>query len=170
MKARLFFIFCALALFVLASSCVSGGGSASASEPTPCAEGGGRMRGVWVAAISGDFPRKKTLDAPSLAADCDFIVSECERLGFNAIFFQVRPSADALYDSKIFPWSAWLTGKEGAAPEDGFDPLAYMCRAARKKNIALHAWINPYRIKAKKGQSLSFSLRIFLLFPWNWCL
>ena len=155
MKARLFFIFCALALFALATSCVSGGGSASASEPTPCAEDGERMRGVWVAAISGDFPRKKTLDALSLAADCDFIVGECERLGFNAIFFQVRPSADALYDSKIFPWSVWLTGKEGAAPEGGFDPLAYMCRAARKKNIALHAWINPYRIKAKKGQSLS---------------
>lgn len=57
-------------------------------EPLPRQSGEPRMKGVWVAAISGDFPRKKTLDALSLAADCDFIVSECERLGFNAIFFK----------------------------------------------------------------------------------
>ena len=112
------------------------------------------MNGVWVAAISGNYPRGKTCDAKRLKADCDFVVDECERLGFNAIFFQVRPSADALYNSKIFPWSAWLTGQEGKAPDGGFDPLAYFCEAAHKKNIALHAWINPYRIKAKKGQSL----------------
>lgn len=112
------------------------------------------MRGVWVAAISGNYPRQKTADAQALKADVDFIVDQCERFGFNAIFFQVRPSADALYNSKIFPWSQWLCGAEGKAPEGGFDPLAYFCEAAHKKNIALHAWINPYRLKAKKGQSL----------------
>lgn len=112
------------------------------------------MKGVWVAAISGNYPRSKSRDALSLKADCDFIVEECGRLGFNAIFFQVRPSCDALYNSKIFPWSKWLTGQEGLAPDGSFDPLAYFCEAAHKKNIALHAWINPYRIKAQKGQSL----------------
>lgn len=114
-----------------------------------------RLKGVWVATISGNYPRQKTADAQSLKADCDFVVDECQRLGFNAIFFQVRPSCDALYDSKVFPWSAWLTGQEGLAPTGAFDPLAYICEAAHKKNIALHAWINPYRIKAKKGQALS---------------
>lgn len=144
-----------LALFasVFFISCVS----QSSFEREPKAilpKDSGKMKGVWVAAISGNYPRSKTCDSQKLKDDCDFIVGQCALLGFNAIFLQVRPSADALYDSKIFPWSAWLTGREGQAPNDGFDPLAYFCDAAHKKNIAVHAWINPYRIKAKKGQSL----------------
>ncbi len=123
--------------------------------PAPVARNGEpRLKGVWVAAVSSNYPRQKTADGRSLAADCDFIVDQCAALGFNAIFFQVRPSADALYKSNVFPWSAYLTGQEGLAPSGGFDPLAYICQAAHKKKIALHAWINPYRIKAKKGQSL----------------
>lgn len=119
-----------------------------------------QLRGVWVAAISGNYPRSKSSDAQKLKADVDFIVGQCQRFGFNAIFFQVRPSCDALYASDIFPWSQWLCGAEGTAPQDGFDPLAYFCQAAHQKNIALHAWINPYRIKAKKGQSLDDLLAV----------
>ena len=158
------FVFYALLVFgTLLASCVSGGTERAArpeqSRICDPAEQGERMKGVWVATISGDFPRQKTDDASALMADCDFIVGECERLGFNAIFFQVRPSCDALYNSKMFPWSAWLTGQEGRAPKYAFDPLAYICAAARKKNIALHAWINPYRMKAKKGQTLDELLK-----------
>lgn len=146
----------ALSLFV---SCVSQEGTAGARGNDIVGGKTERMNGVWVAAITANYPRAKTDDAAALAADCDFIVEECARLGFNSIFFQVRPSCDALYKSKFFPWSQWLTGQEGLAPKDGFDPLAYICQAARKKNIALHAWINPYRIKAKKGQSLDDLLK-----------
>ncbi len=146
MKARVAFLplllFCGAALF----------GQDTLLAPKPAEPA--RMKGVWVAAISGNYPRQKTADSASLKAGVDFVVDECARLGFNAIFFQVRPSCDALYKSKIFPWSEWLTGTVGAGPQDGFDPLKYFCEAAHKKNIALHAWINPYRIKAKKGQSL----------------
>ena len=168
--------FAVLLLGALLASCVSGGSKDAAgganvgatslacdpAAPSLAREQagrGGRMKGVWVATITGDYPRQKTDGARALMDGCDFIVDECERLGFNAIFFQVRPSCDALYNSKYFPWSAWLTGQEGRAPQDGFDPLSYICKAARKKNIALHAWINPYRIKAKKGQTLADVLK-----------
>ena len=148
----------ALVLPFLFLSCVSqDAGTVFTKVQAPASDE--RLNGVWVAAISSNYPRQKTTDALKLKADCDFVVDQCERLGFNAIFFQVRPSCDALYDSKIFPWSAWLTGQEGLAPDGGFDPLAYICQAAHKKNIALHAWINPYRIKAQKGQSLDDVLK-----------
>lgn len=146
------FSFCAIAF-----SCASRGKKSLELLKEPLT--GQRMRGVWVASISGNFPRKKTTDAAALKEDIDFIVKECERLGFNAIFFQVRPSCDALYKSKAFPWSAWLTGQEGLAPDGGFDPLKYFCQSAREKNISLHAWINPYRIKALKGQNVEDILK-----------
>ena len=133
MKARVAFLplllFCGAAFF----------GQDTLLAPKPAEPA--RMKGVWVAAISGNYPRQKTADSSSLKAGVDFVVDECARLGFNAIFFQVRPSCDALYKSKIFPWSEWLTGTVGAGPQDGFDPLKYFCEAAHKKNIALHAWI-----------------------------
>lgn len=147
----------ALLLPLVIISCVSD--SQPAAAPSPAANAP-KMRGVWVAAISSNYPREKTSDARKLKADVDFIVDQCQRFGFNAIFFQARPSCDALYASDIFPWSQWLCGAEGAAPQDGFDPLAYFCQAAHQKNIALHAWINPYRIKAKKGQSLDELLSV----------
>ena len=118
------------------------------------------MNGVWVAAINGNFPRQKERSSQKLKEDIDFIVERSAAMGFNAIFFQVRPSCDALYKSKIFPWSQWLCGRAGAAPDNDFDPLEYFCSAAHKKNVALHAWINPYRIKAKKGQALEEILAV----------
>ena len=71
-------------------------------------------------------------------------------MGLNAIFLQVRPSADALYPSGIFPWSKYLTGTCGAAPTDGFDPLRYFIDGAHARGLELHAWLNPYRITKGK--------------------
>lgn len=147
----------ALLLPLAVISCVSDSQPAAVYSP---AENAPKLRGVWVATISSNYPRAKTSDAQKLKADVDFIVGQCQRFGFNAIFFQVRPSCDALYASSVFPWSQWLCGAEGVAPQDGFDPLAYFCQVAHQKNIALHAWINPYRIKAKKGQSLDELLSV----------
>ena len=58
----------------------------------------------------------------------------------------MRPCADALYKSEIYPWSIYLTGQQGVAPNSGFDPLAYWVEGAHKRGLELHAWINPYRI------------------------
>lgn len=108
---------------------------------------GDELRGVWVATVANiDYPTKQTTDPEKLKADMIEILDNCKEMGFNAIFFQVRPASDAFYKSDIFPWSRYLTGEQGVAPDGGFDPLEFAVDEAHKRGIELHAWINPYRI------------------------
>jgi uncharacterized lipoprotein YddW (UPF0748 family)/N-acetylmuramoyl-L-alanine amidase len=105
------------------------------------------LRGVWIASVGNiDFPSKPGLTADKQKAELDKIVENAEYMGLNAIFFQVRPTGDALYKSSIFPWSTYLTGQQGKANDGEFDPLAYIIEKAHKKGIQLHAWINPLRL------------------------
>ena len=104
------------------------------------------FRAVWVpSVINLDFPSRQGLSAESLKREIDSIVNRSAEIGLNAIIFQVRPTGDAFYESKIFPWSHWLSGTQGEGIP-GFDPLAYWIEAAHAQNIELHAWLNPYRI------------------------
>lgn len=117
-------------------------GTPSASE---------EMRGVWVSSVYNlDYPASPTTDPDKLKAEADEILDNCVKWGLNAVFLQVRPSGDALYKSDLFPWSKYLTGSVGTAPQDGFDPLEYWVEAAHKRGLELHAWINPYRITRSK--------------------
>ncbi len=105
------------------------------------------LRGVWVATVANlDYPSSGTTDAWQLRTELDTVLDNCRDMGFNAVFFQVRPSGDALYNSSIYPWSRYLTGTQGVAPSDGFDPLEYAVNEAHKRGMQLHAWINPYRV------------------------
>lgn len=105
------------------------------------------MRGIWVTTVGNqDYPKSPTTDAWELRAQLDEILDNCRDMGFNTIFFQVRPSGDALYKSSIYPWSYYLTGTQGLAPSDDFDPLAYAIDAAHERGMQLHAWLNPYRV------------------------
>lgn len=105
------------------------------------------FRAVWVATVYNlDFPSKKTLTVEQMKSEIDYILDESVKMGFNAVVFQVRPCADALYKSVIFPWSEYLTGTQGTAPAGGFDPLAYWVGESHKRGLELHAWVNPYRV------------------------
>ena len=75
-------------------------------------------------------------------------------LNLNAVLLQVRPAADALYDSPYEPWSAYLTGVEGRPPEPYYDPLRFAVDEAHARGLELHAWFNPYRARhpSAKGQ------------------
>ncbi|MDR1561906.1 MAG: family 10 glycosylhydrolase [Dysgonamonadaceae bacterium] len=73
----------------------------------------------------------------------------------NAVIFQVRPAADAFYRSKLEPWSRYLTGVQGKAPDEGFDPLDFMVTECHKRGMEIHAWMNPYRVTASKNDVLS---------------
>lgn len=116
------------------------------------------FRGVWVASVYGlHYPSKVTTDDASLKKDAIAILDNAKDMGFNAIVFQVRPSNDALYPSKLYPWSKYLTGKEGQAPENGFDPLQFFIEEAHKRGLQLHAWINPYRITAKPEDNVGLT-------------
>lgn len=111
----------------------------------------GEMRGVWVSSVYNlDYPSSPTTDSDKLKAEADEILDNCVKWGLNAVFLQVRPSGDALYKSDLFPWSKYLTGSVGTAPQGGFDPLEYWVEAAHKRGLELHAWINPYRITRSK--------------------
>lgn len=111
------------------------------------------FRGLWVATVVNiDYPSKPSADSEILKAEALEILDYAKNTGFNAVFLQVRPASDAIYNSKLFPWSKYLTGQQGIAPNNGFDPLAFWIDEAHKRNIELHAWINPYRVTKKAAK------------------
>lgn len=73
-------------------------------------------------------------------------------ININAIFLQVSPFSDSIYNSKIFPYSYTLTGYEGKNP--GMDYLEYFIKEGKRRNIKIHAWINPYRISLESDTNL----------------
>jgi uncharacterized lipoprotein YddW (UPF0748 family) len=118
--------------------------SASAqSDPPPVAR---ELRAVWVATVDNmDWPSKAGLTASEQQAELITILDRLVQLHMNAIVLQVRPAADALYQSDLEPWSEVLTGEMGRSP--GYDPLAFAVTEAHKRGLELHAWINPYRAR-----------------------
>ena len=115
------------------------------------------MRAVWIAAVYNiDFPSRNNLTAAEMCAELDDIVQNTAAAGLNTIFFQVRPTADALYKSVIFPSSRWLVPEEG--DELAIDPLAYLIQAAAEKNIGVHAWLNPYKVTRGSADNPAFDL------------
>jgi len=108
------------------------------------------FKGLWVATVLNlDYPLKATTNSETLKSEALKIIEDAESMGINTIILQIRPSADALYKSSIYPWSKYLTGKQGLAPANDFDPLKFWIDEAHKRDIAIHAWINPYRITKK---------------------
>jgi uncharacterized lipoprotein YddW (UPF0748 family) len=63
------------------------------------------------------------------------------------VIFQIRTQADALYDSKLEPWSEFLTGEMGKPPEPYYDPLKFAGEEAHRRGLQLHVWFNPYRVR-----------------------
>jgi uncharacterized lipoprotein YddW (UPF0748 family) len=102
------------------------------------------FRGLWVATVSNlDFPSRAGLSPDEARAELATLVSTARARGLNALVFQVRPEADALYASTLEPWSRFLTGHQGEDP--GFDPLAELVALAHPAGLEVHAWFNPYR-------------------------
>ena len=104
------------------------------------------FRGAWVATVGNiDWPSRKDLTVPEQKSELVAIMDRAVQVKLNAIIFQVRPACDALYASEIEPWSEYLTGTMGKAPEPFYDPLAFAVEQAHKRGLELHAWFNPYR-------------------------
>lgn len=110
------------------------------------------FRGVWVATVNNiDWPSKRGLPAAQQRAEITAILDRAQALGLNAIIFQVRPAADALYASSLEPWSEYLTGTQGQDP--GYDPLAVWIAETHRRGMELHAWFNPYRARHHEAKS-----------------
>jgi uncharacterized lipoprotein YddW (UPF0748 family) len=104
------------------------------------------MRGIWVATVANiDWPSRPGLDAATQQAEAIEILDRQKEHGMNAVFLQIRPAADALYESKFEPWSRFLTGQQGTPPNPYYDPLQFWIEEAHKRGLELHAWINPFR-------------------------
>lgn len=109
------------------------------------------FRGAWIQAVNGQFIGMSTAEMQqTLTTQLDAL----QRAGINAIIFQVRPEADALYMSYYEPWSRYLTGEQGLAPTPYWDPLQWMIDECHRRGMELHAWINPYRAKTKGTKAL----------------
>lgn len=110
------------------------------------------FRGAWLHVIGqSQWQNKSTEQAKA------YIRDQMDRLadaGCNAVIFQVRPTADAVYKSELEPWSAWLTGKRGRAPQPMWDPMEYAIEEAHKRGLEFHAWLNPYRVTSTAKEVL----------------
>lgn len=101
------------------------------------------MRGVWVATIENiDWPSGKGLSPDAQRSEFSEMISYQADLGFNSVFVQVRAASDAFYARSAEPWSEWLTGVQGKAPEPFYDPMRFMIEEAHDKNMEFHAWFN----------------------------
>lgn len=104
------------------------------------------FRAVWVATVANiDWPSEPGLPVEKQKKEMIDILNRAAALHFNAIILQVRPAADALYDSPYEPWSYYLTGNMGQPPLPFYDPLEFAVAEAHKRGLELHAWFNPYR-------------------------
>jgi len=110
--------------------------------PSPMRE----LRGVWVATVANiDWPSQPGLSVEEQQKEALLIIDRVKKLNMNMIVFQVRPHADALYKSDLEPWSFYLTGQMGVAPDPYYDPLEFWINECHARGIELHAWFNPYR-------------------------
>lgn len=112
------------------------------AQPAPKRE----FRAAWIATVANiDWPSAPGLSSDAQKAEFIRLLDMLKRNGMNAVVVQVRPSADALYASTIEPWSYWLTGRQGDAPQPYYDPLQFMITETHKRGMEFHAWFNPYR-------------------------
>ncbi|WIX07031.1 glycoside hydrolase family 10 protein [Xanthomonas oryzae] len=118
-----------------------------------------QMRATWVTSVLNlDWPSAVSAQMADPVArvmaqqqELLTILDQAQALHLNTLVFQVKPCADALYRSRILPWSQVLTGVLGKDP--GFDPLAFLLRHAHARGIQVHAWLNPYRVSTDISQA-----------------
>ena len=112
------------------------------------------FRALWIATVANiDWPSKRGLSADQQREEMRRIVATARRLKLNALVLQVRPSADAIYPSKLEPWTEYLSGTQGVATAANFDPLAEWIQLAHSEGLELHAWFNPYRARHNTATS-----------------
>lgn len=108
------------------------------------------FRGVWVATVGNiDWPSRNDLSTEDQKNEVYYLLDLFKSMNFNAVIFQIRPSADAFYNSRHEPWSSYLTGTSDLAPAPYYDPLAFLIDETHKRGMEFHAWLNPYRAMVK---------------------
>jgi uncharacterized lipoprotein YddW (UPF0748 family) len=120
------------------------------------------FRGVWVATVNNiDWPSRPGLTTEQQKKEVIDLLDLHQGLGMNAVIFQVRPCSDAFYPSQLEPWSRYLTGTPGRVPSPFWDPLQFWIEEAHKRNMELHAWLNPYRLAQNTTEPLAGNHQVF---------
>ena len=114
------------------------------------------FRAAWIATVANiNWPSKPGLSTEKQQEEALKLLDFLKDHHYNAVIFQVRPQADALYNSHLEPWSYFLTGEVGKAPDPWYDPLSFWIEAAHDRGLELHVWLNPYRSHHTTGGELS---------------
>lgn len=122
------------------------------SRPTPSVQASSSMRGAWVATVNGDWPSASAKNsAQKQRQEFTALLDDLQAMGINAVFVQVRASGDAIYTSKLVPWSRYLTNTQGKDP--GYDPLAFMIEETHARGMEFHAWFNPFRANTTSAKT-----------------
>jgi uncharacterized lipoprotein YddW (UPF0748 family) len=110
------------------------------------------FRAAWIATVANiNWPSKAGLSTAEQQREAIVLLDFLKEHNYNAVVFQVRPQADALYLSELEPWSIYLTGEQGKAPEPFYDPLQFWIHEAHERGLELHVWLNPYRAHHSTG-------------------
>ncbi|MCY0968153.1 glycoside hydrolase family 10 protein [Chryseobacterium wangxinyae] len=114
------------------------------------------FRGAWIASVANiNWPSRNNLSVEQQKMEAINMLNMLQENNFNAVIFQARPSADALYTSELEPWSYFLTGKTGEAPYPNYDPVQFWIEESHKRGMELHVWLNPYRAHHSNGGAVS---------------
>ncbi len=139
--------------FLLLTSCHS---TKKIIQSTQSPQAMKEFRAAWVATVANiNWPSRPGLAVDSQKLEAIALLDFLEQHHFNAVILQVRPQADALYKSDLEPWSYYLTGKQGTAPDPFYDPLEFWVKEAHDRGIELHVWLNPYRAHHVVGKEIS---------------
>ena len=112
------------------------------------------FRAAWVSTVANiDWPSRSGLPAEKQQAEAIAILDRAKAMNLNAIVLQVRPSADAIFASRLEPWTEYLSGAQGQAPQPWYDPLKFWITQAHARGLELHAWFNPYRARHATAKS-----------------
>jgi uncharacterized lipoprotein YddW (UPF0748 family) len=126
-----------------------------------------QLRGVWVSTVFNlDLPSKKGLTQEEYKREYIELLDNLQALNINSVIFQVRPKLDAFYESKINPWSEFLTGIQGLSP--GWDPLKWMIEETHNRGMEFQAWFNPYRVTTTSNNKKTLKQQLEELAPNNW--
>jgi len=102
-----------------------------------------------------NWPSKPGLSTAEQKREAIMLLDLLKDHNFNAVVFQIRPQCDAMYKSDLEPWSYYLTGVQGKAPDPYYDPLEFWIEEAHDRGIEMHVWLNPYRAHHKVGGEVS---------------
>ncbi len=126
-----------ISVLFLFSGCLAGGNTQTSSSSN-------YVKSVWITYFELEQFTSSSETAEEFEEVMKGVFDVVKDACLNTVTVQVRPCADAFYDSAYFPVSQYCFGTQGS--DLIYDPLEIMVNTAHKMNLRFEAWINPYRV------------------------